>query len=209
MTPFEHRRKALKTLSLKPARVGLRTVVRKQVTTDIMHLVVGLSTEMTELLDCYKLVLEGRQNALALVDKTNAVEEFGDLFYYANALSHRLKVPMHRYGYKPKESPYHGDTPVAVLMALNNHVGTMLDLCKKVFYGKELNIDSLKATLTQVMIALDAASQLTGEKAKVIMDANIAKLAKRYPEGFFDSKAEANRNKEVEAATVDSAVAAA
>lgn len=202
MTPNEHRRKALKTLSLKPARIGLRTVVRKQLTTDILHLVIGLSTEMSELMMCYQPYFAGYQ--LNTIDKTNAVEEFGDLLYYANTLSHRLKVTMPRYGINAEKNPWHGKVWTDILISLNTEVGNLLDQCKKVFYGKEMNLDEMRVIHTNIMTLLDAACAITGEKPAVIMAANIAKLAKRYPEGFFDTNAQAARDKEAEATVVES-----
>lgn len=204
MNQHEHRRKALKTLSTKPARAGLRGVTKFQLKTDILHLVIGLSTEMSELLLCYQPYFSGHQ--LAEIDKTNAVEEFGDLLYYANTLSQRLKVKMPRYGVKAKANPWHGKRWTDILISLNTEVGNLLDQCKKVFYGKEMNLDEMRVIHTNIMTILDAACAITGEKPGVIMEANIAKLAKRYPEGFFDTNAQAARDKAAEASTVEAAM---
>lgn len=206
MTPSEHRRRALMTLSDKPARLGIKRVSHKRVTTDVFHACMGLSTEMGELLECYAPLFEGHPNFIAKVDNVNAVEEFGDLFYYLCVLARRLKVPLRLTGNKSKLNPWEGTPPVKLLLALHSEINGLLDQCKKVCYGRELNLEAMAPKVQQVMAIISVAHRLTGVKLPVILDTNIKKLAKRYPEGFFDAVAEGNRNKVKEVSIMKEAI---
>lgn len=91
------------------------------------------------------------------------------------------------------------------LIGLATESGESLDAFKKfLFYGKELDVPNIIEELgdklwyiAEVISALDGLGyKITLEE---VMEKNIAKLKKRYPEGFSESDA-LNRNLEAEAA---------
>lgn len=75
------------------------------------------------------------------------------------------------------------------VMGLCGESGEAIDIVKKWFaHGHELDKDHLKKELGDVAWYLAEASSALGFTLEEILEANIDKLRKRYPEGFETKK---------------------
>lgn len=71
------------------------------------------------------------------------------------------------------------------VMGLNGEAGECIDIMKKYLYqGHELDIDGLFNELGDVLWYLAITVQALGTDMEYIAERNIAKLRKRYPNGF-------------------------
>lgn len=81
-------------------------------------------------------------------------------------------------------------------------VNTCVQQCLE--YGKQLDLNNLLAELGDVQWRIMQMCDAVGFTLEQVFEANIAKLAKRYPEAYSDFLAdETNRNREAEDAAVD------
>lgn len=155
-----------------PEAIGNATIVRNRRVTRLLHASIGLVTETDELKNYSSF--------------TNWVEEIGDCFWYlaiaADELDWnptlRVKLP------SPEVQPTVGD----LLAAMSTAAAELLDQLKKqVFYGKALDkllvIDQLNVYWDTVGQLLSQSEDLTLEK---VWEANLKKLAKRYPDLEFN-----------------------
>ena len=79
------------------------------------------------------------------------------------------------------------------VMGLNGEAGECIDLVKKhLFQGHELPTDKLMDELGDVLWYVAIATAATGHCLNEVMERNVDKLRKRYPEGF-DAERSVNR----------------
>lgn len=79
------------------------------------------------------------------------------------------------------------------LMGLNGEAGECIDSLKKsLFQGHELDRDGLVEELGDVLWYVAISAQALGVRLSEVMKRNVAKLYKRYPEGF-DPERSVNR----------------
>ena len=72
-------------------------------------------------------------------------------------------------------------------LGLAGEAGEFVDSVKKhVIYGKELDVNNLKEEMGDCMWFIALTCTVIGFDLEQIMQENIAKLAKRYPEGYSD-----------------------
>lgn len=99
------------------------------------------------------------------------------------------------------------DTPTSVLTQLDNasrglgaDAGEVLSCVQRCLeYGKPLDLVNLKEELGDVLWRIVQACDAVGFTLQEVADANIAKLAKRYPDKYTDTLAhEENRDREAE-----------
>jgi len=145
-----YRKNVLKTLSLKPAKLGLKYVLKNQRTVNILHTAVGLSTEVGELFAGLSDYISG---ASRFTDdmRVNAFEECGDIGYYVVALAKQLKAKIPGSGKKVKLK----GTRTAALLELLRLSTDILSLNKKVFYGPKMSV--LKEHREKKVFDVDAA----------------------------------------------------
>ena len=75
------------------------------------------------------------------------------------------------------------------VMGLNGEAGEVIDLVKKhLFHGHELNKEELIKELGDVAWYLAEAAYALDIDLETILELNIEKLKKRYPEGFSTEK---------------------
>lgn len=75
-------------------------------------------------------------------------------------------------------------------LGLAGEAGETLDIVKKwVFHGKEIDIDHFEKELGDVMWYMAMICQSTGLQLEIVMEKNIEKLKKRYPDGFDTQRA--------------------
>lgn len=228
-----------KTLSVKPAKAGLRYVSRNTNRTNIMHAALGLVTEAGELVEGLTPYILGAER-LSEKMKINAFEEMGDLGYYMMVLAKTLKIKLPT---SSKKVRLKGMTRSAAILEILRLSSAMANLGKKVFYGPVMSEAEREKTVTNLgEDGKPTGTTKTMEKYEVVDDAktvalyaereskaveymnefvplywalcydmfevppsfvfvaNIAKLSKRYGEGFFQlSEAEARDLEEEQA----------
>ena len=95
-----------------------------------------------------------------------------------------------------------GDTPRALrllhaAMGITTEAGEFVDPLKKhIFYGKELDTENLKEELGDLLWYIGIACDTLGVTVREVMEANIAKLRKRYPEQFTEEDALERKDEE-------------
>jgi hypothetical protein len=136
--------------------------------------------------------------------RKNAMEELGDIAYYATVLCRTLHVKMPSTG---KKVLLKGMTLTKAVLLLDSHATDLLDQYKKTFYGRDLNIELITKLTNEVPVLLySICYELFKQPVGVVMDGNIAKLSDRYPQGFFDDLDQHNRNKASELEKMAAAV---
>jgi len=142
-------------LSLEIVDLGL--------TDRVLHAFMGFATEIDEY-----------NQAIKKGDKVNALEELGDMLWYAAVLKDELDFQDFYFDIADKDFDLTG-----------------LDLCKKtLFYGKELDINKIKLCATDTFVkVLNHISDLGGEPS-VVMKTIIEKLKARYGDKFTEEAAE-------------------
>lgn len=82
------------------------------------------------------------------------------------------------------------------VMGLNGEAGEVIDLVKKhLFQGHELPTDKLLDELGDTLWYLAISAAAIGRNLEEVMAHNVAKLLKRYPDGF-DAERSVNRKRE-------------
>jgi hypothetical protein len=153
----------------------------------LLHGVVGVVTELEELQQAVdKAWVDHAEgfDILHTIDKVNAAEEVGDLFWYCAQLSDEVGV---------------SKTPTVMaqghflekLRLMNNIAVDALDHLKKViFYGKPLDEQKLIGMTQFILIFAASMAADFDTTPEAIMAKNIAKLAARYGDKFSDVRAE-------------------
>lgn len=233
-----YRKNVMKTLSVKPAKLGLALVSRNTELTNVFHAVVGLKTEVDELMKALRPYILGEQ--LSKLGKENIQEELGDAGYYLSVLAKVLKAK----SISGKKKVKLQGTMTARLLDFNDLSGDMLDLVKKSFYGpkmvlreKEIRNPATGEKSLKTLPVLDKGAEklvwderkskiksllelsmllhaelclaLLGTTTAPVNAGNIAKLVKRYPEGFFEMESQVVRDTDSEMVAQGEATAAA
>ncbi len=163
----------------------------------LLHMAVGISGEAAELLAAFETPAETG----APIDMENVLEELGDLEFYIEGLRQGLGVTRKTIR----------DTFPSVMLAPNGdhdsgwfavkisiRSGEILDLIKKVVvYQKDVELDKIVKELSSLETVLDALRDSCDITHEECLEANIAKLGKRY-EGFkySDSAAQTRADKQ-------------
>jgi hypothetical protein len=126
-----YRANVLKTLSVKPAKLGLKYASRNTNRTNIMHAAIGLATEAGELVEGLTPYILGAER-LSEKMKVNAFEEMGDLGYYMMVLAKTLKVKLPT---SSKKVRLKGMTRSAAILEILRLSMVAANMAKKVFYG--------------------------------------------------------------------------
>jgi len=125
----------------------------------ILHSIIGASTELDEYL-----------KAIENNDRINALEELGDMLWYAAILHDEVNFNL------PVEE-------------VNEFPSYALDLVKKtLFYGKELSRDDAKRFGTELVGFAVTKIRFLGGDEEVVMDTNIRKLKARYGDKFSEER---------------------
>lgn len=79
--------------------------------------------------------------------------------------------------------------------------GEIVDAVKKTFvYNKELDVANLKEELGDVLFYVQGMCNIFGWTLGEVISENVAKLEKRYPQGYTDAAAQARADKAGEGA---------
>lgn len=155
-----YKKNVLRTLSVAPARLGLRLMTRNTARMNVFHAVIGMASETMELQGGLKDYVTG---ASKLTDgmKLRAFEEAGYLTYYLTVISKFLKVKVPGSGKKVKLKSM---TRTEALMGLVVIAGDMLDLAKKYMYGPVM----VKSTVKRPVKVYDLDAE--GKKIPVVSE---------------------------------------
>lgn len=175
---------------------------------DLWHAATGIAGEGAELLE--GITLSQYSHLTSEVDivglRENLLEESGDLYFYVEQLVQNtlLKLDWVTIRFTAKIAGISPDNRQHYAASIAVECGHVLDLVKKhVVYNKELDLDALDARLIKLLIALGALGLMFGITHEEALDANIAKLSKRY-EGlkYSDTAAQVRADKMEETNTV-------
>lgn len=210
-----YRRNVLATLSVKPAKAGLRRIASNTVRTNVSHAIVGFCGEVSELLVGMADYLLGVKK-LTQIEGINILEEMGDIGYYLVVGCKFAKVKVPGSGKKVKLV---GMTLGKALMELNRLAADLQDLFHRNAYygpkyledGKTVDVVATEAleaerlVKTQAILAEAVALywplcyELFAEPPATVFEANINKLTLRYGAGYFSMTAQEARDKDAEA----------
>lgn len=224
LTTAEYRRRVMMTLSQKQAKEALRKLGSNTKQTNITHAVIGINTEVGEFMKGISSYLSGVTSLKPEFDQ-NAKEELGDTLYYVAVLAKMLKVPMPSI---TKRKKLKSGTLTEAILRMHGTATDMLDITKKTFYGVEYkqNDETNKAEYDKAatLEKFTERNAIIAEKLESFMEdywavvntmfnkppefiakGNIAKLAARYPKGFFDKAAQEDRDTDEEMAAMEAA----
>lgn len=151
-------------------RRQLNTSINTQATR-LLHATMGICTELVELADGYGTV--------------NFVEEVGDVLWYLAIADDAIGWRNYNEVREPKSNLY--------------WIGELNDAMKRhLFYGTELNVDKIVTACIAIYHGLVVALSDRQLLIEAAMEANIAKLEKRYPNKYFDKTDAVTRDVENE-----------
>jgi len=141
----------------------------------LLHSALGFATEIEEL-----------ENAFNNADHKNIKEEIGDLAWYL-AIGYSAATA----AFGPLIiMPVQPNRPAALEGCLGMEIGNYIDIVKKhVFYGTPLEADAINLALANVYMALFALTFNSGLAFDHLLEDNLTKLKKRYPEKFTEEAA--------------------
>lgn len=152
-------------------------------TNRIAHAVIGLNTEVSEIVEAYT------KNDYFHIDYVNVAEELGDMYWYLAILFDEFEADATNIEL-PTDEISMGELP----LVLSVMVGDMLDKVKKtMFYGKkydvlQLNSDMLDLYMTLYKCVNGLKRYLSNVTVEKIWSINLHKLMVRYPDKFeFDN----------------------
>lgn len=163
---------------------------------DLLHAAVGIAGECSELLEGY-LTAEQQFNSEG-IDKTNLIEELGDIEFYVAQARRNLFVERDEllgagrveaaYDFRRGVPGYAGDLRV-VFEWIAIQGGQVLDKVKKVVihdkplvvYDIAVQLDALDGWLVNAYVAL-------GVSRDDVLAANVLKLTKRYGSGSYSDQ---------------------
>lgn len=148
----------------------------------LLHAVIGSLTEVEEILDNYK---DG-ELVTDINDQGSLGEEVADAAWYVSILFRELdiKVDDIQFSDNIEEKPFN------TLLSFLKVSLKFLDLLKKkIYYGKEINKETMIEISVKMYSLLLNYSKANGANFEEILDKNIAKLKARYGEKFSSEKA--------------------
>lgn len=146
-------------------------------TTDMLHCAIGISTEISELVE-----------AINKNDIVNIGEEIADQMWYISNLARFINFNLEKECALIKQFTF-----LEKQEYLNNCViesGNLLDLFKKsIFYNKKLDEFLIKIILTRMIINLSSLCGSLNLDLFKLLDNNINKLRIRFPDKFTQENA--------------------
>lgn len=152
-----------------------------------LHAVIGLETETSEL--------------ISFTDDKNIVEELGDCFWYLAILQN---TSFNVYPYFRSIEGLITETTrenfEANVQVMRHNASELIDIVAKrhIYYGRDLDNMRFVEAVDKFCDGLVCAVYASNNLLTHCLDANIKKLAKRYPDGRFDGFHAVHRNVENE-----------
>lgn len=155
----------------------------------MLHAVIGILTEMDEILDNYQ----------SSIDIINIKEEVGDITWYLAIIGRLYNMSF------PIDLPVLSEDPMKTSISIIKYSCKLLDMLKKkLFYNKIIDENSFRETSTILMILIHSYMKYYNIDIRESFDVNIAKLKARYGEKFTTDKA-INRDLEKERKILENA----
>jgi NTP pyrophosphatase (non-canonical NTP hydrolase) len=148
----------------------------------ILHAVIGILTEIEELLDNHI----GDSS-----DEINRSEELADAFWYCAIIAREYNIDFSQISRK-------SNNPMETLIRIVKHTCSLLDMLKKkLYYNKTIDESKFKTNFYEVLLNLSDYANQYSINIEETFDINISKLRARYGEKFSSEKA-INRNLNLE-----------
>jgi NTP pyrophosphatase (non-canonical NTP hydrolase) len=148
----------------------------------ILHAVIGILTEIEELLDNHI----GDSS-----DEINRSEELADAFWYCAIISREYNIDFSQISRK-------SNNPMETLIRIVKHTCSLLDMLKKkLYYNKPIDESKFKTNFYEVLLNLSDYANQYSINIEETFDINISKLRARYG-GKFSSEKAINRNLDLE-----------
>lgn len=164
---------------------------------DYYHATFGLGSELGELLEIF-----GNHHIGYLIDASALREELGDLLWYSNLIVRRWHYDWDGIFEVAMNMAIPDATPNSVSFSfcrLAQAIGDLQDYAKKsLLAAKVIDRAKVEIALINIVAQINELVEAYNLDWDVIRHVNIAKLAKRYPEGTFDIKLSDNRDKAAE-----------
>jgi hypothetical protein len=179
-------RSVMRTVSPLLAKEGLRDVARSNQTTNLLHGIIGLNTEIGGLLQNLQPYLLGFQLNNELLQAT--FTSLGGVNYYAVLLAKTLKVKVPGSG---KKVHLQAMTKTEAVLRLNSLSVDLLYEAMAVFRGEPINTEAT-ATLVEDFLSTiwPMTYDLLGVTPSQVFDSYAERLAAGYPEGLFSDDKE-------------------
>ena len=150
----------------------------------LLHAVIGVLTEVEELLDNHI----GEEQ-----DITNMLEEAGDITWYLAIIGREMDLDYPQLVVKTKN-----DNPMKLVLKIVKNTCKLLDMMKKkLYYNKPIDENLFKTITTLVMLDVSDYMNTYDIDIEKSFDVNIDKLKARYGDKFSSEKA-INRDLETE-----------
>ena len=150
----------------------------------VLHAVIGILTEVEELLD---------NHLTENFDPVNVGEEVGDLLWYLSILGREYQLQYPQIIVKDKNPE-----PMSLVLKITKYTCKLLDMLKKkIYYNKPIDEVSFKNTATIIMLNISDYMNCYDLNTEEIFDINIQKLKARYGDKFSSERA-INRDLETE-----------
>jgi len=150
----------------------------------LLHAVIGVLTEVEELLDNH---IGDEQ------DITNMLEEAGDITWYLAIIGREMNLDYPQLLVKTKN-----DDPMKLVLKIVKNTCKLLDMMKKkIYYNKPIDDNLFKTITTLVMLDVSDYMNTYDIDIEKSFDVNIDKLKARYGDKFSSEKA-INRDLETE-----------
>lgn len=175
-----YRKNVFKTLSVKPAKLGLRFVAGNTKRINVMHCAIGLHTEISEFVVGMSPVITG---ASRLTDdlRLHLFGELGDALYYTTVLAKELKVKLPSSTKKVKLKDMTRAAAAMKLLGIACEIG---GLAKKSFYGPKMKAGGVPKTSPEGVGGAEGTTTDTSEKPTscVVVDkkATVVLFAERH-----------------------------
>jgi NTP pyrophosphatase (non-canonical NTP hydrolase) len=156
----------------------------------LLHAIIGSLTEVEEILENYQ-----DDTLITDINKQGSLgEEVADALWYISILFRELNITENT----TDLSEFKTDKPFSTLLSFIKVSLKFLDLLKKkIYYGKEINLETMKDLSLKMFNLILIYSNHHGANFEQILDKNIAKLKARYGDKFSSEKA-INRDLETE-----------
>lgn len=150
----------------------------------ILHAVIGILTEVEELLDNH--IGENQ-------DFTNMLEECGDLCWYLAIIGREYQLDYPQLIVRSKN-----EDPMKLIIKITKNSCKLLDMLKKkIYYNKHIDENLFKTITNFIMLDISDYMNTYDINIEKSFDVNIEKLRARYGEKFSSEKA-INRDLETE-----------
>ena len=150
----------------------------------VLHAVIGILTEVEELLDNHTGETQ---------DFTNILEEAGDITWYLAIIGREYQLDYPQLLVRTKN-----EDPMKLVLKIIKNTCKLLDMMKKkIYYNKPIDENLFKTITHVVMLDLSDYMNVYDINIQNSFDINIAKLKARYGEKFSSERA-INRDLETE-----------